>query len=290
MSEKIRALFADAGVRGWLCATPVDRPGDTVEVDADTSVPMASVYKLPLLTAFCRLVDEDAVDPREQITLEPSDRTAGPTGLSILSDPVTMSWRDLAVSMMTVSDNAAADALLGRIGLDRLADLLRALGLRHTSIRRGTAENLRQLQRRTGADGPDEALAVLADNDRTDPTGVYDAANASATTARDMAELLRAIWTGRVLSDEQTRFVTGTMARQVFVQRLASGFPHDGVLVAGKTGTFGALRHEVGVVRLLDESAYAVAVLTLAARGDRRLPRVDAAIGEAARIAVNLLR
>lgn len=290
MSDKIRALFADAGVRGWLCATPLDESGDTVEVDADISVPMASVYKLPLLTAFCRLVDEGAVDPREQVRLDPDDRTAGPTGLSILADPVTMSWRDLAVLMMTVSDNAAADAILGRVGLDRLADILHALGLRHTRVRRGAGENLRQLQRRTGAAGPDEAFAVLADNDRTDPAGVYDAANASASTAREMAGLLRMIWSGRILSPEQTRFVTGTMARQVFGHRLASGFPHDGVVVAGKTGTFGALRHEVGVVRLPDGDGYAIAVFTLAARSDQRLPRVDAAIGEAARIAVELLR
>ena len=47
---------------------------------------------------------------------------------------------------------------------------------------------------------------------------------------------------------------------------------------------------EAAVVTLPGGDAYAVAVLTLAARGDRRLPRVDAAIGEAARVAVDLLR
>ncbi|WP_406048750.1 serine hydrolase [Kribbella sp. NBC_00889] len=290
MSARIRAVFEDAGVRGWMHAVALDSPDSTVEVDADTVVPMASVYKVPLLAGFCRLVDLGEVDPRRQLTLDPSTRTAGPTGLSILADPVTMSLRDLAVSMMTVSDNASADALLDVVGLQRLAELLESFGLKRTWVRRGTAGNLRDLQRRTGVDDPDAALAVLADNDQTDPAGVYEAANASASSPRDLTTLLRGLWTGELLSEEQTGFVRATMHRQLFMHRLASGFPHDGVRVAGKTGTFGALRHEVAVVTLPGGAAFAIAVFTLAARGDFRQPRVDAAIGEAARVAVDLLR
>jgi beta-lactamase class A len=159
-----------------------------------------------------------------------------------MADPVTMSLRDLAVSMMTVSDNAAADVLLDKVGRDRLAQLLRDFGLQHTRVRRGAGDNLQELLRRTGAGDPDAAFAVLADNDRTNPAGVYDAATASASTARDMTRLLRSIWTGEMLSAEQTQFVTATMVHQVYRHRLSAGFPYDGVRVAGKTGTFGALR------------------------------------------------
>lgn len=290
MNARIRGIFEDAGVRGWLHAVSLDDPQARVELDADAVVPMASVYKLPLLVGFSRLVDLGELDPRERVTLEPSARTAGPTGLSAFADPVTVSLRDLALSMATVSDNASADALLDIVGLRRLAEILESFGLRRTWVRRGTAANLRDLQRRTGADDPDAALAVLADNDRTDPVGVYEAANASAASARDLTLLLRRLWAGELLSAEQTEFVKTTMHRQVFLQRLASGFPHDGVRVAGKTGTFGALRHEVGVVTLPGGAAFAIAVFTLAARGDFRQPRVDAAIGEAARVAVDVLR
>ncbi|HZX02169.1 serine hydrolase [Kribbella sp.] len=290
MNARIRGVFDDAGVRGWLHAVALDDPDATVEVDADGIVPLASVYKLPLLAGFCRLVDLGELDPRQQLTLDPATKTAGPTGLSLFADPVTASLRDLALSMMTVSDNASADALLDLVGLRRLAGMLTDFGLQRTWVRRGTAGNLRDLQRRTGTSDPDAALAVLADNDRTDPAGVYEAANGSASTARDMTLLLRRLWAGELLSPEQTDFVKATMHRQIFLHRLASGFPHDGVRVAGKTGTFGALRHEVGVITLPGGSAYALAVFTLAARGDVRQPRVDTAIGQAARLAVDLLR
>jgi beta-lactamase class A len=290
VNARIRGVFEDAGVRGWLHAVSLDDPDATVEVDADDVVPMASVYKLPLLAGFCRLVDQGEVDPRARVTLDPSTRTDGPTGLSLFADPVTASLRDLALSMMTVSDNASADALLDVVGVRRLASLLESFGLQRTSVRRGTADQLRHLQRLTGLASADAALAVLADNDQTDPDGVYDAANASASCPRDLTLLLRRLWAGELLSAEQTSFVRATMQRQVFLQRLASGFPHDEVLVAGKTGTYGALRHEAGVVTLPDGAAFAVAVFTRSARGDFRQPRVDAAIGEAARIAVDLLR
>jgi beta-lactamase class A len=139
-------------------------------------------------------------------------------------------------------------------------------------------------------DDPDAALAVLADNNRTTPDGVYEAANASASTPRDMTLLLSRLWTGELLSAAQTDFVKATMHRQIFQHRLASAFPHDGIRVAGKTGTFGALRHEVGVVTLPAGDAYAVAIFTLTARVDSRQPRADAAIGLAAQYAVNELR
>ncbi len=290
MNARIRAVFEDAGVRGWLHAVALDAPDSTVDLDADTVVPMASVYKLPLLVGFCRLIDDGELDPRQRLTLDPSTRTPGPTGLSLLADPVTMSLRDLAVSMMTVSDNAAADALLDVVGLERLADLLQSFGLQQTWVRRGTGAHLHDLQRRTGLDDPDSALAALADNNRTIPNGVYEAAHASASTPSDMTLLLRRLWSGELLSTAQTDFVKATMQRQIFQHRLASGFPHDSIKVAGKTGTFGALRHEVGVVTLPAGDAYAVAVFTLTARADIRQPRADATIGLAAQLAVNLLR
>ena len=60
--------------------------------------------------------------------------------------------------------------------------------------------------------------------------------------------------------------------------------------MANKTGTLGALRHDVGVVRFPGEDPYAVAVLTRSARADLILPRADAAVGAAARHAVDALR
>ncbi|MGV9722358.1 serine hydrolase [Nocardia beijingensis] len=288
--ERIRAVFADAGCSGWLHARRCDGSATEISVGGDERVVLASVYKLPLFVAFCRHVDAGRIDPATRLTVVPSDCTPGPTGIAVLRDPVTMSLRDLATSMMTVSDNAAADVLLGATGLGAVESLLDDLGLERTRIVGGTADLHRSLVRDTDTHSTAEAFAVLARNDDAWSVSAYDPSYTSATTPEEMTRLLRALWNGTVLSAEQTGFVRAVMRLQVWPHRVAAGFPHRNVSVAGKTGTIGVIRNEVAVVEFPGEHPVAVAVFTRAARADPHLPAVDAAIAETARIAVTELR
>ena len=134
VADLVRRRFADAGVRGRLHAVGLHgRRAREVAVEPDEPVVMASVYKLPLLVAFCRLVDAGEIDPGEPVTVPVAGRTPGPTGLSVLRDPVTMSWRDLMAMTITLSDNTAADVVLARVGLDRLHATLQTFGLSGTT-------------------------------------------------------------------------------------------------------------------------------------------------------------
>lgn len=289
-SSEVADLFADAGVRGWMHAVRLDAPGTEYELGPDTPVVMASVYKLPVLVTFCRLVDSGELDPRQPVELDPATRTIGPTGISQFLDPVRVSLRDLVRSMMTVSDNAAADEVLQRIGVERVNTTLEELGTRSTRIVGGTAEVLRTLVADTGASSSAEAIARIGDNNRIiAPTG-YDPVLSSSTTPRDMTRLLSAVWSGDAVSPEQTGFIRSVMSSQVFTARLRSGFPYGDVNVAGKTGTLGAIRNEAGVIEFPGGDAFAVAVFTKAARADALLPKADAAIGLAARAAIAELR
>ncbi|MEV0294109.1 serine hydrolase [Nocardia sp. NPDC050710] len=290
VEDRIRAVFADAGCSGWLHARRCDGTGTEISVDGRARVVIASVYKLPLFVAFCRAVDAGRIDPAARLTITPSDCTPGPTGIAVMCDPVTMSRRDLSISMMTVSDNAAADVVLGEVGLGAVEELLADLGLTETRVLGGTADQHRGLVRDTDTHTTAEAFAALADNDEAWSVSAYDPSYASATTPEEMTRFLDAVWTGAVLSAEQTEFVRTVMRKQAWQHRIASAFPHSGVSVAGKTGTIGVIRNEVAVVEFPGEYPVAVAVFTRAARADPMLPVVDAAIGEAARIAVTELR
>ncbi|MFF7939606.1 serine hydrolase [Nocardia gamkensis] len=288
--DRIRAVFADAGCSGWLHARRCDGSAIEISVGGDERVVLASVYKLPLFVAFCRLVDAGRIDPASRLTVLPSDCTPGPTGIAVMRDPVTMSLRDLATSMMTVSDNAAADVLLGATGLGAVEGLLDDLGLTRTRIVGGTADLHRSLVRDTDTHTTAEAFAVLAENDDAWSVSAYDPSYTSATTPEEMTRLLRALWSGAVLSDGQTEFVRTVMRHQVWPHRVTAGFPYRSVSVAGKTGTIGVIRNEVAVVEFPGEHPVAVAIFTRAARADPHLPVVDAAIAETARIAVTELR
>lgn len=289
VEKRILDVFADAGCVGWLHARRIGTNED-IAVGADDLVVTASVYKLALLLALCRSFDLGEIDPLARVRVEPGDCTPGPTGVSLFRDPVTLSWRDLATSMMTVSDNAAADLILGQVGLERVEALLREVGLTNTRVVGGTADVHRSLVIDAHAHTTAEAFAALADNDEAWTVSAYDPSYASAATPREMTDLLEAIWGDRVLSARQSAFVRETMAAQVWSHRIRSGFPYPDVTVAGKTGTIGAIRNEVAVVAFPGEEPVAVAVFTRAARPDPMLPLVDQAIGRAARIAVTELR
>ncbi|MDP5309547.1 serine hydrolase [Streptomyces poriferorum] len=283
-------MFDDAGVRGWLHVAELHRPSASVAIDPDARLPIGSVYKVPLMVAFCRLADAGLIDPRRRLTLDPTDRVPGPTGVSLLRDPVTMSLRDLATQMMSISDNTAAAAVLREVGADAVDAMCRELGMPGTHIHGGVVSTFSRLVAETGARSLDAALARVSDNDAVVPAGVYDPAFKASSTASDLACLLRAIWTGQAASEESCALIREVMRSQPWTHRLASGFPYDDVTVYGKTGTFGALRHEAGVVELADGSAYTAVVFTQAARADNKLPRADAVIGAAARAAVEELR
>lgn len=289
-TARIRAVFADAGCVGWLHARRCDGSPGEISLGGHDRVVIASVYKLLLLAAFLRQVDGGLIDPAGRLTIDPTECTPGPTGIAALQDPVTLSRRDLATSMMTVSDNAAADVLLGEVGLAAVAELVRELDLSGTRIVGGTADQHRSLVRDTDTHSTAEAFAALADNDEAWTVSAYDPSYASATTAEEMTRFLWKLWAGEILSTAGTEFARTVMSKQVWPHRIAAGFPHRRALVAGKTGTIGVIRNEVAVIEFPGETPVAVAVFTRAARADPMLPVVDAAIGEAARIAVTELR
>jgi beta-lactamase class A len=288
---QLTEVFADAGCAGWVHARTIGRAvAREFCWNADDPVVMASVYKLPLFLALCKLAETGEIDLTDTVVVDPAKWAVGPTGIATLHDPVTLSWRDLAVQMMVISDNAAADVILDRVGLPRVRSMLDALGLADTRVVGGMAELQQQLLGETGTNTVAEAFSVLADADRAMTVTAYDPALASATTAREATRLLQLIWTDQVLSAAMCDFVRSTMRKQAWQQRISSGFPLGVATIAGKTGTLGAIRNEIAVVEYPDEHPVAVAVFTLAARAELSLPTVEAAIGRAARIAVSAVR
>lgn len=117
---------------------------------------------------------------------------------------------------------------------------------------------------------------------------VLDPSRTNASTPREITRLLRLIWCDEAGPPQACAWVRELMSRQVFRHRLVSGFP-DEVTVAAKTGTLPGLHMEAGVVRYPDGSRYAVSVFARTRELASSRTAVDAAIGTAARIAVDFL-
>ena len=286
----IKDVFVDAGCQGWLRAETIGRPDEVVDVGGEVPVVAASVYKLIVLVALGRAFDSGLIDAHATVRVVPGDCTPGPTGLSLFSDPVTLSWLDLARMMVVVSDNGAADVILGALGLNEIDSAIADFGLTSTRVVGGTAALQRQVIHDAGTLTLPEAVGLLASNNTIHDSAAFDPAYTTATSAADINAVLRAIWTDKAASAHSCQMMRTLLRQQIWPHRIRSGFPFADIVVAGKTGTIGPVRNEAAVVEIPGEEPVAVSVFTRAARSDLSLPIVDAAIGRAAFLAVTELR
>ncbi|QDY78237.1 serine hydrolase [Streptomyces qinzhouensis] len=282
---RIGAAFAGAGVTGWLHARDIDTDAE-VDAGADRPVVTASVHKLCVLVTLHEAAAAGRLDLTEQTEIPAHGRTPGPTGLGAMLDGARLSLRDAAFLMMSVSDNAAADVLLERVGLDAVNATTRRLGMPRTEAVETFGSFLGSLRKDAGPAGP----RAFADPRVIAGLRALDPARTNRSTPRDMTALLAAVWRDEAGTPEHCAAMRRILGLQVWPHRLASGFPFDDVQVAGKTGSVPTLRNEVGVVAYPDGGRYAVAVFTRAASPAATLPAADAVIGTAARLAVESLR
>ncbi|MER8047688.1 serine hydrolase [Streptomyces sp. NPDC094032] len=287
--RELRTMFAEAGLRGHLFARDIDGPA-AVGLDEDTPVALASVFKIPIALAYACEAEAGRLDRTERHPVPLGLRDGG-IGVSGCADPVEMSLRDLVGMMLTMSDNAATDVVLRRVGLDRVNELLALLGRHDTHLVGGCSDIVGALLADLGAASLAEAQPVLAalPAEEIMRLSVCVPGRTTRSTARDTAALLVQIWRDEAGPAAACREVRDVMARQIWPHRLASGFGDD-YRVAGKTGTLPGWRNEAGVVEHRDGGRYAVAVFTRAATPQEIDPEADRAIGRAARIAVDALR
>ena len=286
----MRELFESAGVRGFVHARDIDAPDHgpqhrpaEVGLDPDEPVVLASVFKICVLLEYALQAAAGELSRTERLTVTAADKDGG-IGTSGCADDVSLTLRDLAHFMMTMSDNAATDVLLRRVGLDRVRATLARLGLRRTRLIGGCAELFAQVKAELGTVDIDGMPAEVIE-----PLAVRDPERTTSSTPREITTLLTAIWRDEAGPPEACAEVRAVMGRQIWPHRLASGFG-DEVRVSGKTGTLWGIRNEAGVVEYPDGGRYAVAVFLRTHRMDARNPAADAVIGRAARAAVDRLR
>jgi beta-lactamase class A len=290
MTDSIREAFAAAGVEGFVHAREIGvTGGPEVGVGADDPVVLASVFKIPVAVAYAAEVAAGRLDEAARTRVTSRYRIGG-IGTAGCADDVEMSWRDLALFMMTMSDNAATDVIFHRVGQAAVDAVLANLGLHRTRIM-GCCEDLFASMAVDLATSPQDAEAVLEAPswDVVRKLAIVDPERTTSSTPREITTLLDAIWTDRAAAPQACERVRSIMARQVWPHRLGSGFPAD-VLLAAKTGTLPGVRNEAGVVTYPDGRGYAVAVFTSAESVVLRQPAVDAVIGRAGRLAVDHLR
>ncbi|HVB10342.1 MAG TPA: serine hydrolase [Bacillota bacterium] len=294
----LEGVFAEAGCEGFLVAKRLGGPGAAVALAGDSPVALASVFKIAVALAFERLVAAGELDPATRVHLLPETRTPGPTGLSVCADPAELSARDLAYFMMSLSDNAATDALIDLVGLPRISAVLREIGLTQTVIPDRMADELdavgaelgfadwRNLTRAQEGELGEAARAKSIDKAAIARSKPVDPDRGWRGTAREMAQLIEAIWLDRAGPPAACDRVRWLMSHQG-KSRIAAAMP-EGTRAWAKSGSlFGIWRNEAGVVKLPEGAPFVVAVFTRAHVPFARGGEIEVAIGKACRLAVD---
>ena len=242
LDQRIRAVVAKAhGVWG-VSVRHVERH-ESAGVRENDRFLMASVFKVPILVELFHQVSRGKIALDERVEWKDPGRYFGSGVLQAMRPGLNPTIHDLATLMIIVSDNAATDQLLARVGKANVNARLRALGLTKTSVDAGTREHTLEAFGLRGPKYKDFTPADVAGFDfqaheaeieRNQRQALRDRHNCS--TPSEMSQLFEKIVSGLAGDSVGTNDMLGILSKQQFNQRLPRLLP-VGIRVAHKTGT-----------------------------------------------------
>lgn len=289
VAQILRAAREDldsAGLRGSFLVRDLDS-GDELGIDAEAEYPSASLVKVPLAVVTLERIARGELDPVTPIVVQPGRVTApGPVGVTKFRHPATIALEDLLYLTLSISDNAAADALFGLTPPEAVAAELTRLGVEGISVRHLLDELTRTP---TEMLAPEHAhlahtLAITATTaGHGHPVPQLDISRANTGSARAFVELLHKIWRPSSIRPAAAAQVRRLMGENMLRNRLAPDFSCDASRWSSKTGTLINLRHEIGVVEHADGQVFAVAALTESRVPAAAQPAAEAVMARVAR-------
>ena len=232
--------------------------GASVHINADTSFHAASTMKVPVMIELFRQVDRGELRLDQGMVLRNEFRSivdGSPYSLSATddSDSLVYTWigkpvpvSELLERMIVRSSNLATNALIAIVDARRADATAKSLGAANIRVLRGVEDG--------------KAYAQGLNN---------------TTTARDMAELMAAIESGRAASPASTQRMRDILLRQEFNDEIPAGLP-AGTRVAHKTGTITAHLHDAAIVYPPAGTPYVLVVLTRGVRDENVARRLIA--------------
>jgi beta-lactamase class A len=260
LRSRIEELAQRAGGTVGLAATflPTGRHIGYREHDL---FPAASLIKVPVLVALYEEALAGRIDLTERVAYGRQLRVPGSGVLQDLDDGIAPTVRDLAVLMITVSDNTAADLLLGRLGKERVEAAMERYGL--SSIRMPfTIRELLYEMVDLDPGVPDQYEEARQRLQRALGSGgrAIDPDRSDRGTARDVCRLFELLESRAILDEASCAAILDINQRQKFGQLIPARLP-KGTITAHKTGSLRGVRNDAGVV-YSPAGPYAIAVMS----------------------------
>ncbi|OLB21834.1 MAG: hypothetical protein AUI12_06855 [Acidobacteria bacterium 13_2_20CM_2_57_6] len=239
--EKLEATIngVDRNLEGVLGVAILDlTTGQKYFLHADEVLPTASSIKIAILAELYRQAQQGKIKLGDLYTLQSSDLAGGSGIAGALTPGVTrLTIRDVAVLMISVSDNSATNIIIDRIGIENVNALLDSLSLTQTRLRR------KMMDVKAAGEGRE-----------------------NIATPREMVTLLESLYRGRVLNKPMTEdfFTLLSVHKESYIPR---ELPED-LRIANKPGELEGVRNDSGIV-FTGSRPFAISVMTTYLRREK---------------------
>jgi beta-lactamase class A len=157
-----------------------------IGVNENLVFPQGSAIKIPLLLELFRRADRTPALLGTRRSITKATRTGGSGVLQFFSDGGSeLSNEDLAVLMITLSDNGATNLLIDALGMDSVNRTMASLGLKQTKLQRRMITPASSMRGEENISTPAEAAEVMARLSRCD----LPMSKSSCARMREMLEL-----------------------------------------------------------------------------------------------------
>jgi beta-lactamase class A len=214
---------------GMVAISVVDlTKGYAISINGDMNLPAASTIKVPVMVEVMRQIALGTFGFERTVSLQDGDRDCGYGALCEARWGSKYTVRRLLWSMITVSDNTAANMLIRLVGRQNINGTMQSLGLTQTWL----------------------GDSIHSDGD----------VRKLRTSANDMMRLLGMIAERRLINAQASDAMLEILAGQQHNTMLPAWLPKN-VTVAHKTGTLHDTLNDVGIVEL-DGSPYVICDFT----------------------------
>jgi beta-lactamase class A len=146
------------GVAGYVFVDLTS--GDRIAHLGRETFPTASTIKLAIVYELFKQASEGRIRLEEAMPLDRSNAVGG-TGVLVEMGTPTLSIRDYAVLMVTLSDNTATNVLIDRLGMEAIAKRMQGLGLNATKLRRHMMDTAAARRGDENVSSPDDLARLL---------------------------------------------------------------------------------------------------------------------------------
>jgi beta-lactamase class A len=261
--KKIEELFAyySEKVTGPLGLGFLDLDsGEECYMHGHTILPTASVYKIFLLVELFRERELGNLDLSETMSLSDEDKSPGTGVLYSMTSGLTLNLHDLAVLMISISDNTASDMLWRRLNTShQLDELICRLGLKDTHIRGTSRELITSIYRRPVNLGESSEEYFRNAHVTKESLPYINGMKGNSSSACDISRMLQLMVTGDCFQADTRELLVKMLCLCQSTARIPKYLPPT-VITAHKTGSVDRITNDVGIV-FTEKGAYVITML-----------------------------